>query len=297
MATGITISSTSNLTDGQKIVIANAKMANEPAAPDPDLVGLEPIGQGEKQVNVGTYARLANADALTEGADLSAVQQMVMANITLTPIEKGIIVTLSKPAMRRQGDGQNLRARAGVLLGGSLRRKLAVDVIGNYDNFSKSSPGISATLDITTFRGGVAYLLTDNDSAFGPAPMPLHASLHIEQISDIILDISDAGARISELSAGFSADLVKNWWKGRDRLYSVQVFHGGNIPRDSAGDSKGAIFNRDALVLCLANQADPTEQADESARVVEYGIFQEWDTTERADSHGLEIYSDSNSTL
>jgi hypothetical protein len=184
---------------------------------------------------------------------------------------------------------------AGVMIANSLRRIMDKDVIALYDGFSKTTPGASLALDITYFRGSVAYLLTDNDSAYGPAPLPLRASLHIEQISDIIVDITDTNPRGT--TTGFTDDLLQRWWKGNDRLYGVQVFHGGNIARDSAGDSKGAIFNEGALELVMANEADATVEDDNSLRAVEYGIFQEWGEGERADPHGVEIYSDSNSTL
>jgi hypothetical protein len=149
MATGITISGTSNLAAGQKIVIANAREAFEPDAPDPDLIGGERIPVGVKQWDVQTYARLASADELTEGTDYSVVQQLVTATVTITPSEHGIIVTLSKRLIRRQGD-TNVVSLAGSQMGGSLRRRQALNVIALYDTISKSTPGAGSAIDITT---------------------------------------------------------------------------------------------------------------------------------------------------
>ena len=193
MATGLNVSGTSNLSNGQKIVVNNAIMAFEPAAPDPALIRQESIPQGHKQWDILTYARFGNANALTEGTDLAQSEQLVAASVSITPDEKGILAQASKRLVRRQGDA-NVVGTLGTMLGNSLRRKQAADVVTLYDGFSKSVVGASNTIDITTFRGSVAYLLTDNDSAYGPAPLPLHASFHIEQISDIILDISDPGS-------------------------------------------------------------------------------------------------------
>tara|TARA_Y100000310_G_scaffold260629_2_gene269679 strand:- start:14902 stop:15789 length:888 start_codon:yes stop_codon:yes gene_type:complete len=295
MATGLTLSSTSNLSTGQKILVAAAKIALEPAAPDPDLVSNERIPLGHKQWDILTYARLATATALTEGVDLSQNQQLVTAALQITPSEHGIITTLSNRLVRRQGD-TNVVSSAGTMLANSLRRRQALDIIALYDGFSKTAPGASLAIDVTHFRGAVAYLLTDNDSAYGPAPMPVHAALHIEQISDIILDITDPGAVVSSRE-GLSAEMLQRWWRGRDRLYGVEVFHSGNITRDSSGDSKGAIFNPDALRLVMADDADVTEETDNSLRAREYGIFQEWGEGERADPWGVEVYSDSAATI
>ena len=295
MATGISLSSTSNLTNGQRIVIASAKEAFEPAAPDPDLIESERIPTGVKQWDISTYARLTDAQALTEGVDLTSVQQLATNTLQLTPAEHGILVTLSNRLVRRQGDSSVISV-AGRQIGSSLRRRMAKDVISLYDGFSKSIVGTTNAIDITHFRGAVAYLLTDNNTSFGPAPMPLHAALHIEQISDIIADLSDPGAVVSS-RFGLSADMLQRWWRGSDKLYGIPIFHSGNIQKDSTPDAKGAIFASGALYMVVANDADVTEEDDNSLRAREYGIFQEWAEGERADPHGVEVFSDATATV
>jgi len=296
MATGLSISSTSNLSSGQKILVAKAREAFEPAAPDPDLVENHRIPQGHKQWDLLTYARLTTAQALSEGVDLTASQQLVTNSLSITPSEHGIISTISKRLVLRQGDS-SVVSTAGTMIANSLRRRMALDVIALYDGFSKSVVGAGSALDVTYFRGAISYLMTDNSSSYGPAPMPLRAALHIEQISDIILDISDPGTAAGGRPAGFGDDLLQRWWRGNDRLYGVQVFHSGNITRDSSDDSKGAILAEGALALVMANDADATEETDNSLRAVEYGIFQEWGEGERADVHGVEVYSDTAATV
>ena len=294
MATGISVSSTSNLSNGQRIFIESAKEAFEPAAPDPDLIESERIETGVKQWDISTFSRLSQATALTEGVDLSDVQQLSTNTLQLTPAEHGMIVTISNRLKRRQGDSSVVGV-AGRQIGGSLRRRQASDVIALYDGFSKSVVGASTQLDITHFRGSVAYLLTDNDTAYGPAPMPLQAALHIEQISDIIADISDPGT--TEARTGLSAEMLQRWWRGSDRLYGIPIYHSGNITLDSGDDAKGGIFASEALYMVVANDADVTEEDDNSLRATEYGIFQEWAEGERADSHGVEVFSDAAATV
>ena len=294
MATGLSLSSTSNLTNGQRIVIASAKEAFEPAAPDPDLIESERIPTGSKQWDISTYARLTDAAALTEGVDLSSVQQLATNTLQLTPAEHGILVTLSNRLIRRQGDSSVVTV-AGRQIGSSLRRRMAKDVISLYDGFSKSIVGATNGMDITHFRGAAAYLLTDNNSSFGPAPMPLQAALHIEQISDIIADLSDTAPRGT--TTGITEELINRWWRGSDRLYGIPIFHSGNIERDSGDDAKGAIFSSGALYMVIANDSDVTEEDDNSLRAREYGIFQEWAEGERADPHGVEVYSNATATV
>lgn len=294
MATGLSVSSTSNLSTGQKIVVANAILAFEPAHPDSSLVRNERIPEGHKQWDILTYARFSDASALTEGVDLAQSQQLVAATVTITPDEKGILAQASKRLVRRQGD-TNVVGTLGAMLGNSLSRKVNGDVVTLYDGFSKSVVGASNTADITHFRGTVAYLLTDNDSAYGPAPLPLDAVLHIEQISDILLDLTDTAPRGT--TTGMTDELISRWWSGRDRLYGINAFHSGIIARDASNDSKGAIKAQSALAQVMAMDAEVTQEVDNSLRATEYGVFQEYSEAEIADPHGVEFYSDTTATV
>ena len=294
--TGITISSTDSLSSGQKIFIAAAKEAYEPAAPDPDLISSERMPAGHKQWDILTYARLSDATALTEGVDMTTVQQLYANYLSITPTEHGVIVTLSKRAVTRQPG--SLETQAGRQMGVSMRARQAKDVIALYDGFSKSVGGAGTTLDITHFRGAVAYLLTDNDTEFGPAPMPLRMSAHSEMISDLILDLTDAGSRVGGVEDGLSSELVQRWWRGADRAYGVQVFHSAYITADSStDDAKGGLFAQEALHMVLEGNDESTREIDESRRTTEYGLFKSWGEAERADPHGVEMLFDAAATV
>ena len=295
MATGLSLSTTSNLTSGQAIMIDRARVAFEPAAPEPETIAMKQLPTGHYQFSSNIYARLSNADALTEGVDLSSVQQFVANNITINPSEHGLLVTQSKRLRRRQGDS-DAASTAGTLMGISIRARQALDIHAVWDTFTKTTPGAAQPLDITEYRGSVAYLITDNSSAYGPAPMPLTSVLHAEQISDVILDISDPGATISA-RFGLSADMLQRWWRGSDRLYGIPILHGGYIARDTLDDAKGAIYARDSMVMVEEGQAEATEEDDNSLRVIEMGLFKSWGETLQIDVHGVEVYSDAAATV
>ncbi len=99
--TGLTVSTTDSLDDGQIIQIAAARQAFEPAAPEPDVISNERIQNGEKSWDILTYARLADAVALSEGIDDSSVQQLFANFLSVNPTEHGSLVSLSSRAMRR----------------------------------------------------------------------------------------------------------------------------------------------------------------------------------------------------
>ena len=214
MATGLSLSTTSNLTSGQAIMIDRARVAFEPASPEPETIAMKQLPTGHYQFSSNIYARLSNADALTEGVDLSSVQQFVANNITINPSEHGLLVTQSKRLRRRQGDS-DAASTAGTLMGISIRARQALDIHAVWNTFSKEVVGTGSALDITHYRGSVAYLITDNNSAYGPAPMPLTSVLHAEQISDIIVDISDPVSQASPTASwsrnGLSAEMLQRW--------------------------------------------------------------------------------------
>lgn len=294
MATGITLSDTGNLSSGQKILIAAAKLAYEPSAVDPDLVDSDNLAPGEKNRNILTYARLATAVQLSEASDMTQVQQLVAASLNVDPSEHGLILTMSKRLLRRQFD-LSLISGSGKMLAGSVRRRQALDIIALYDAFSKSIVGAGSTLDITYFSGAISYLRTDNETAYGPAPMPLQAALHAEQIRDIVTDISDTDPRGT--TTGFTDEMLRNWWRGRDRLYGIMVWESGNMTRDSSGDAKGAIFAKEAMIIVMEDAWEPTEEVDNSARLREFGLFGSWGEVTRADPHGVEIFSAADAIL
>jgi hypothetical protein len=296
--TGLTISTTGTgtnvMTDGQKLMVAGARLAFEPAQPDPDLIEVTRIPQGFRRWDVQTVARMADAAQLSEGLDLTTTQQIYLNSVTITPVEHGIIATVSNELVRRQGNF-DVMSTTGEMLGRSLRRRMAKDVVELYDGLSKST-GAGGQLDVTAFRGTVAYLLTDNDSEYGPAELPIHAALHIEQISDIIFDITDPGTAAGGRPAGFGDVMLQKWWRGSDRLYGIPIFHSGVIPVE-ANNAKGAIFSPKFAALVMATEAEATEEKDNSLRAVELGIFQVWSEAEIADPYGVEIYSDVTTTI
>ena len=302
MATGLSLSTTSNLTSGQAIMIDRARVAFEPASPEPETIAMKQLPTGHYQFSSNIYARLSNADALTEGVDLSSVQQFVANNITINPSEHGLLVTQSKRLRRRQGDS-DAASTAGTLMGISIRARQALDIHAVWDTFTLSTPGAASALDITEYRGSVAYLITDNSSAYGPAPMPLTSVLHAEQISDIIVDISDPSTVTAGNSGtpttrnGLSAEMLQRWWRGTDRLYGIPILHGGYIARDTSDDAKGAIYARDSMVMVEEGQAEATEEDDNSLRVIEMGLFKSWGETLQIDVHGVEIMSDAEATV
>lgn len=297
--TGITMSDTTNLPKGQKLMVKEAMMAMVPSSPDPDLISSDNLEPGNSEYRLLTYARLADAEALVEGADLTTIQQLYPNYMIANPSEHGVLVGISTRAERRQPE--SLMSMGGELMGVSMRARQTKDVFPLYDGFSKEVGGAGDNLDITFFNGICTYLNTDHDSEFGPAPMPYMASLHPEHISRIIGDLTmgtgipigdqtGSGVTTDGIRPGLATELMQNWYRGSYQIYSAQVYSSGYMRADSAGDAKGGIFAPAALWMIMEASDEFEHDKDNSRRLTEYSLFKSWDEVERADPHGAEMY-------
>ena len=103
MATGLTLSSSSNLSSVSSTVIASAISQIEPAGPTNQLVSRYDIPQGAKQVDIPIWGR-NNATALTEGVDIATPQQLSVTIKNVTSSEHGILVFVSDRLTRQNNE-------------------------------------------------------------------------------------------------------------------------------------------------------------------------------------------------
>lgn len=288
-----TISTTSNLSDMSAIVIADSIQNVEPAGPTNQLVNRFDIPQGSKQINLPIWGRMT-ASALTEGQDLQTAKQLAVTVRNLTATEHGVLTFMSK-RLSRQNNESVLR-QTGLMQGRAIGRLLESDLVTLFDGFSKTAPGAGLDGDLHDIAGAIAYLGTDNDSAFGPADMSdLSAVFHTEQIRRFVNALSGRGSFGQNagqyVPTGMSEEIIKRHWRGTDPLYNVPLYQSGVISRDSSGDSKGAIFSKLALALAISMEVDADEEKDISARGTEMVTVWEWGESESVDPWGVEFYS------
>ncbi len=302
MTVGITLSSSSSYASTAKTVIAAQLYARANNSVMTAMVAPYTQPSGSAVTNFGTVSRIA-ASALTEGVDMAAPEQLAVKITSTNPSEKGIIVFITDKLERESSYPiKNIVAR---VLADAATKKIDEDGLTQIDSFSKSAPGASSTLDITHFRGAMAYLSTDQDTAYGPAPMPRAAVLHPEQISDIVLELSDPASRVVPMTDGLGTNVLQNWLRGFSKVYGVAVFEDGNISRNSGDDAKGAIFARTTDsnppngALYYATEKTPRIENDRdmSMRGTEWGSFWDDQWGEMVDTWGVEIFSDAASTI
>lgn len=291
MATGLTLSSSSSLSDMSKTVIASAISNIEPAGPTNQLVSRYDIPQGAKQVNIPIWGR-NDAHALTEGVDISTPQQLSVTVTSITASEHGIMTFVSDRLSRQ--NNEDILAHVGEVQGGALGRLLEDDLITLFDGFSNSIGSAGSNLTYRDIAGAVSYLKTDNNSSFGMAPGQPNAVMHPEQIRRFVQEVTGIQAGGSGMAAqpipeGITADVIQNYFRGNERAFGVPIFQSGVLSRDSEGDAKGAVFVPGALALAMAHEMEAEEERDASLRGTEMVMVGEWGEAEVADPWGVEM--------
>ena len=292
MATGLTLSSSSSLSDMSKIIIANAIANIEPAGPTNQLVARYDIPKGAKQVNVPIWGR-NDAAALTEGVDISAPQQLSVSVTSITASEHGILTFVSDKLTRQ--NNEDILSHVGEVQGGALGRLLEDDLIVLFDGFSNSIGTAGSFLTLYHVAGAVSYLKTDNDSSYGMAPGTPNGVFHPEQIRGFVQEMTGiqgggtTGMAAQPIPEGITAEVVQNYFRGNEQAFGVPIFQSGVLSRDGSGDTKGAIFVPQAIALAMAHEMEAENERDASLRGTEVVMVGEWGESEIADPWGVEM--------
>ena len=292
MATGLTLSSSSSLSDMSKIIIANAISNIEPAGPTNQLVARYDIPKGAKQVNVPIWGR-NDAAALTEGVDISAPQQLSVSVTSITASEHGILTFVSDKLTRQ--NNEDILSHVGEVQGGALGRLLEDDLIVLFDGFSNSIGSAGSFLTLYHVAGAVSYLKTDNDSSYGMAPGTPNGVFHPEQIRGFVQEMTGiqgggtTGMAAQPIPEGITAEVVQNYFRGNEQAFGVPIFQSGVLSRDGSGDTKGAVFVPQAIALAMAHEMEAENERDASLRGTEVVMVGEWGESEIADPWGVEM--------
>ena len=289
MAVGLTLSDTSSLEDMSAIVIASAIANVEPAGPAASLVHQVPIPQGAKQVNLPFWGR-QTATALTEGIAIPEPQQVNVTVRNLTATEHGILTFVSD-RLKRQNN-ENVLAQVGVMQGNAVGRLRDKDVIALWSSVATDIGAAGAANDLDDIAGAVSFLLTDNDTSFGPAPGTANIVLHPEQLRRLAtasIPVSSGAVGSTLPPSGMSEDIIKSYWRGNDPLFGAPLWVDGNIARDSSGDSVGCAFVEMAFSLAQATEIDSSDDDDIRLRGTEIVTVAEWGELENVDKWAVTL--------
>lgn len=295
MAIGLSLSSTSSLQSMSAIIIAPAIENTPLAGPTNELVVNYPIKSGTYQVNLPLWNRLSAAQ-LVEGVDLSSPEQLAVTVRNLTAVEHGILSFVSNRLIKQNNEA--ILAEVGEMQGNATGRLLESDLVTLFDSVTGLSvPGAGDQLTYRMLAGYQAYLKTDNNSSFGPAPGKVNAVLHPEQLRRLVEEGAgmQAGGSVGmpavPIPKGMSEEIVENYFRGTEMRMGMRLWESGVISRDGSGDSKGCAFVEKAFALAIEQEVEAKDFDDISLRGLEIVTVMVWGESEVVDEWAVEAYS------
>ena len=278
---------TGNLENASKIIIAAARYTEEHNAPAMALIESFSLPKGAKQVTVPKVGQMTVSD-LVDGQDIVDEAEIGMTTVDLTAAEVGAKVILTDKLVREQQN--NVFTMIGRQLGDAMARKKDTDVHSLYASLGASlSPtslgAAGAIMKASNVAAAVAFAKANK---FGTQIYILH---HPNAVADLAYNVATfAGS--SELTGGWSVDLLKNFYSGLRRINGVPIFEDGNLSVDSSDDAVGVIADKSAMAVLNSVETKTERQRDASLRATEVVMTSDYGVFELDDTKGTSIKYD-----
>ena len=277
---------TGNLENAQRIIISAARYTEEHNAPALALIEQFKLPKGAKQVTVPKVGQMTMSD-LQDGVDIIDEEDIGMTTVDLTASEVGAKVILTDKLVRQSAP--NVMSIIGRQLGEGMARKKDTDVIALYSALNGGSD-LSADGRLMTPANVHAIISQAKANKYGSQVYILHHPNAVAQLSKgaVTVATGNAGAiaaGMGEITGGWSADLLGNFYSGLRPINNVAIFEDGNIDKVSGVDSGvGVIADKTAMAALTSVDTRTERQRDASLRATEvvmtadYGVFELDDT-------------------
>ena len=273
---------TGNLENAQRIIIASARYTEEHNAPAMNLIEQFTLTKGSKQVTVPTVGQMSMSD-LVDGQDMIDEEDIGMTTVDLTASEVGAKIIITDKLARQSAE--NVFSIIGRQLGDGMARKKDTDVTALYSGFSTDIGSAGRSMSLANVSATVAYA---KGNRFG-------SQVYIVQHPFAVWDIANTAVTASAtypVPAGWSAELLGNFFSGLRPINGVPIFEDGNITIDSSDDAVGVCADRSALAVVKSVDTRTERQRDASLRATEVVMTADYGVFELDDSKGVALTLD-----
>ena len=273
---------TGSLENAQRIIISTARYTEEHNAPAMNLIEKFTLPKGSKQVTVPKVGQMSMSD-LVDGLDIVDEESIGITTVDLTAAEVGAKVILTDKLVRQSAT--NVFSIIGRQLGDGMARKKDVDVLALYSGFSTDIGAAGRSMSLANVSAAVAYA---KGKKFG-------SNVYIVQHPFAVWDVANTAVTASTtypVPAGWTADLLGNFFSGLRPINGVPIFEDGNISIDSNDDAVGVIADKSALAVLMSQDTRTERQRDASLRATEVIITADYGVFELDDSKGAALTLD-----
>ena len=275
-------STTGNLENAQKIIIAASRYTEEHNAPAMALIESFNLGKGEKQVTVPKVGQMSMSN-LQDGVDIVDEEDIGMTTVDLTASEVGAKVILTDKLVKQSSD--NVFSIVGRQLGDGMARKKDEDVVALYSGFGTDLGSAGRSMSLANVSATIAYA---KGNKFG-------SQVYINHHPFAVWDVANTAVTASTtypVPKGWTEDLLGNFFSGLRPLNGVPIFEDGNISIDSDDDAIGVIADKSALAVLKSVDTRTERERDASLRATELVITADYGVFELDDSKGAALTLD-----
>ena len=276
-------STTGNLENAQRIILSAARYTEEHNAPALALIEQFSLPSGAKTVTVPKVGQMSMSD-LQDGIDIVDEEDIGMTTVDLTASEVGAKVILTDKLVRQAAD--NVFSIIGRQLGDGMARKKDKDVIALYTGLNG---GTNFGADNRNFNAANVHAIVSNAKAnkFGSQLYIVH---HPNAVATLSKEAATTAGNNAEITSGWSADLLSNFYSGLRPINGVPIFEDGNIEKTGSVDSGyGVIADKTALAALTSVETRTERQRDASLRATEIVMTADYGVFELDDSKGAPI--------
>ena len=275
---------TGNLEKAQKTIIATARYTEEHNAPAMALIESMNLPRGARNITVPKVGQMSMSD-LTDGQDIIDEEEIGMTSVDLTASEVGAKIILTDKLVRQMS--LNVFSIIGRQLGDGMARKKDTDVHALYSGLNGGDTlGVAGgAVTLAKIAGAIAYTKANK---FG-------SQVYILQHPNAVYQIAATAVTASTtypVPAGWSSDLLGNFFSGLRPLNGVPIFEDGNLSVDANDDAIGVIAAKDALVVLKSVDTRTERQRDVSLRATEVVMTADYGVFELDDSRGAPLTYD-----
>ena len=235
-----------------------------------------------KTVQVPIYPNISAA-AVSEATDLDNTEVAAsVANLTVS--EVGVMTTLTDLAMKTSES--DVVSDIGRLFGEAIARKIDVDLVGQFGNFTNTIIG--------TFVDGNPLAVND---LFNAARVLRGLGIDASQCAavfhpDVAYDLKSGLTNTFANPAGqVGNEALRSGFIGT--IAGINCYESGNISyTDNAGDYRGAVFHPDGMGLAMLQDLKIETQRDASMRGTEIVATAVYGTGILHGTYGVEVRAD-----
>ena len=276
-------STTGNLQNMSRIMLAQARYTEEHNAPMVGLVEKFNLGKGEYQLTIPKVGQMT-AEDLSDGQDMIDSEDINVATVTATTAEVGLKVIITDTLL--QQNNEDVYKIIGRQMGDAMARKKDNDIIALFPSLNGGTAigADNALFNLANVSGVIANAKTGK---FGNDLYIVH---HPNAVWKLATDIGNTLSTYP-IPDAFNNPAVKDYWTGI-KLSGVPIFEDGNIENNTNDSGYGVIADKTAMGHLAARARREERERDISLRAFEIVVTEDYAVFEVDDSRGAALLYD-----